>query len=402
MRIPTLVLAATAWALAAPPASAQGIADSTVLRLIKPRVDSGRNPGIVVGILEDGRTRIVAYGRSGAPNGALDGNTVFEIGSITKVFTGTLLALMAERGEVALDAPVAQYLPSSVRMPSRNGRQITLEDLSVQFSGLPRLPGNLAPKDLANPYADYTVEQMYAFLSGYELPRDPGAQFEYSNLGVGLLGHVLALRAGQSYEELVATRILQPLGMTDTRLSLTADLRRRLSQGHGMNGQPMANWDIPTLAGAGALRSTANDMLKFAAAALGGTGPLANAFAQAMRPRRDIAPDGRARIGLNWITSRTGPIDITWHNGGTGGYRSYLGLDPSHERAVIVLTNSANGADDIGRQILAIAAGGGNGRADHTVRGAAHLLPAMSWSRPGFVFLLATACPPSPPTRAVR
>lgn len=359
MRTSTLVLAATLLGLAPPPASAQGIADSTVLRLIKSRVDSGRNPGIVVGVLEDGRRRVVAYGRSGAPNGALDGNTVFEIGSITKVFTGTLLALMAERGEVALDAPVAQFLPPSVRMPSRNGRQITLEDLSMQVSGLPRLPGNLVPKNLANPYADYTVEQMYAFLSGYELPRDPGAQFEYSNLGVGLLGHVLALRAGQSYEALVTERILEPLGMRDTRISLTPDLRQRLAQGHGMTGQPAANWDIPTLAGAGALRSTANDMLTFAAAALSDTGPLANALAQAMRPRRDIAPDGSARIGLNWITSRSGSIDITWHNGGTGGYRSYLGLDPARERAVIVLTNSANGADDIGRRILMIAAGAG-------------------------------------------
>lgn len=359
MRTSTLVLAATLLGLAPPPASAQGIADSTVLRLIKSRVDSGRNPGIVVGVLEDGRRRVVAYGRSGAPNGALDGNTVFEIGSITKVFTGTLLALMAERGEVALDAPVAQFLPPSVRMPNRNGRQITLEDLSMQVSGLPRLPGNLVPKNLANPYADYTVEQMYAFLSGYELPRDPGAQFEYSNLGVGLLGHVLALRAGQSYEALVTERILEPLGMRDTRISLTPDLRQRLAQGHGMTGQPAANWDIPTLAGAGALRSTANDMLTFAAAALSDTGPLANALAQAMRPRRDIAPDGSARIGLNWITSRSGSIDITWHNGGTGGYRSYLGLDPARERAVIVLTNSANGADDIGSRILMIAAGAG-------------------------------------------
>lgn len=353
MRPPALLIA---LCLAAPSVAAQGIADSTVQRLLRQRVDSGRNPGIVAGILEENRLRVITYGRSGAPDGKLDGNTLFEIGSITKAFTGTLLAEMVRRGELRLDTPVASLLPAAVRIPGRGGRQITLEDLSTQFSGLPRLPANLAPKDMRNPYADYTVEHMYEFLSAYTLPRDIGAQFEYSNLGVGLLGHALALRAGMSYEALVTARVLEPLGLSDTRVTLTPDLRRRLAQGHGADGRPAQNWDIPAMAGAGALRSTANDMLKFAMHALAAGSPLRAAFDQAMQPRRDVQPDASSRIGLNWITTRTGPIEITWHNGGTGGYRSYLGLDRANGRAVIMLTNSANGVDDIGRQILVEAA----------------------------------------------
>ena len=154
--------------------------DTEIRAMLLRRVSTGKNPGVVVGIYENGATRIIAMGRSGAPNDSLDGNTVFEIGSITKVFTSTLLADMAARHLVALDDPVAKYLPASVRVPSRNGRSITLLDLATQHSGLPRLPDNVKPADPDNPYADYTRERMYEFLSRYELPisegRAPGIQ----------------------------------------------------------------------------------------------------------------------------------------------------------------------------------------------------------------------------------
>ena len=337
-------------------AAAQQIASDAEIRdMLAKRVATGKNPGIVVGIYENGRTRIVAAGSSGAPSGTIDGHTVFEIGSITKVFTGTLLADMVARKLVAYDDSVSKYLPSTVRMPSRNGRAIALVELSTQHSGLPRLPDNLKPADRLNPYADYTTEQMYDFLSRHELRRDPGEAFEYSNLGVGLLGHVLARRAETSYEALVVDRILGPLAMSDTRITLTPPMRARLAQGHNAAGSPAKNWDLPTLAGAGALRSTANDMLRFAAAALGASGTppaLASAFADAERPRRDLPGPAKSQIGLNWFTAHAGPVEIVWHNGGTGGYRSYLGLDRARQRAVIVFTNSANGVDDIGRHLL--------------------------------------------------
>jgi len=139
--------------------------------------------------------------------GPLNGDTIFEIGSISKVFTSLLLADMVNRKEVALDDPAAKYLPEHVRMPERSGKAITLLDLSTHRSGLPRVPGNLNPKDPTNPYADYSVDDLYQFLSGYTLPRDPGSEVEYSNLGGGLLGHILAHRAGTDYESLIRSRI---------------------------------------------------------------------------------------------------------------------------------------------------------------------------------------------------
>ena len=329
------------------------LSDAEILSIIKQRVDDKRSAGIVVGILEpDGRTRVVAYGDPGPGQPALDANTVFEIGSITKVFTGTLLAQMSEEGKVRLDDPVQKYLPAGVTVPARGGKTITLVSLAEQNSGLPRLPTNLRPADQTNPYADYSVQQMYDFLSGYQLTRDPGAQFEYSNLGVGLLGHALARAAGTSYEDLVRVRILAPLGMTHSSISFTPWMKSHLALGHDEQGKVVANWDLPTLAGAGAIRSTTEDMLKFAAANLHPErGPLQRAMALAQRERADA---GGRRIGLNWISVHPpGGDTIVWHNGGTGGYRTFIGLQPSRKRGVVVMTNTTGaGADDIGMHLL--------------------------------------------------
>jgi CubicO group peptidase (beta-lactamase class C family) len=176
--------------------------DSEIRAILMQRVDEfHQSVGIVVGMIGPDGRKVVGYGalEKGDPR-VLNGDTVFEIGSVTKVFTSLLLSDMAQRGQVALTDPVSKYLPASVRMPQRNGKQITLQDLATHTSGLPRLPANLKPKDSANPYADYSVAQLYEFLSSYELPRDIGSQYEYSNLGGGLLGHVLARYAGMDYE----------------------------------------------------------------------------------------------------------------------------------------------------------------------------------------------------------
>lgn len=317
------------------------------------RVDEARKAmSIVVGTVGPGGRSVTAYGRLAKDSPRTpDGDTVFEIGSITKVFTSLLLADMIERGEVKADTPVASLLPEGVRVPERNGRKITLLDISMQVSGLPRMPSNFSPANPSNPYADYGPKQLYEFLGGYTLPRDPGEKYEYSNVAVGLLGHALARKAGMSYEELVRQRILVPLGMTSTSITLSADQKARLAPGHTATLGPAPNWDLDAMAGAGALRSTANDMLKFLAANLGLTeSPLKPAMARMCSVRR---PAGAAslEIAMGWhILTAFG--DVFWHNGGTGGYRSFAGFRPETKSAVVVLTNTSFDVDDIGRHTL--------------------------------------------------
>ncbi len=329
--------------------------DAEIRKILAERVGSETlGVSIVVGVIDANGRRVVAYG-SLARNDPRrpGGNTVFEIGSMTKVFTSLLLMDMTRRGEVALTDPVAKFLPDGVKVPERNGRKITLADLSTQSSGLPRMPDNFNPKDAGNPYADYSVQQMYEFLGRHQLTRDIGAQYEYSNLGVGLLGHALSLRAGMSYEALVRARICDPLEMADTRVTLTPGMKGRLAIGHTATANPTANWDIPTLAGAGALRSTANDMLTFLAANLGYLkSPLSQAMADEVSIRK---PAGAGmEIAYGWHVQTKDGSSIVWHNGGTGGYRSYMGYDPKARAGVVVLSNisTAAGQDDIGRHLL--------------------------------------------------
>ncbi len=306
--------------------------------------------GIVVGIIEPNGRRVVSYGHlaKGEPR-TVDGDTTFEIGSISKVFTSLVLADMVSRKEVTLDDPAEKYLPQSVKLPERRGKFITLHDLSTHSSGLPPLPSNFRPKDPLNPYADYSVDNLYQFLSGYELPRDPGSVFEYSNLGAGLLGHLLAYRAKTDYESLIRTRITQPLGMPDTGITLSSSMKQRMATGHNAMLAPVPNWDLPTLAGAGALRSSAKDMLTFLEAFLGyKESPLAPAMKAMLEVRR---PAGQTTIGLGWLIHSTDGREIAWHNGGTGGFHSFIGYDLKARIGVVVLSNGC-GVDDIGFHLL--------------------------------------------------
>jgi CubicO group peptidase (beta-lactamase class C family) len=327
-----------------------------IRKLLVQRIDEAKQSvGIVVGVIEPSGRRIVSYGSlAKGDKRPLDGDTVFEIGSVTKVFTSLLMSDMVQHGELALSDPVAKFLPATVKVPERGGRVITLQDLSTHTSGLPRMPTNFSPKDVANPYADYSLDQMYQFLSGYTLMRDIGAQYEYSNLGGGLLGHVLARKAGMDYEALVRSRITSPLKMSSTSITLSPEQKSRLATGHNETLNPVSNWDLPTLAGAGAIRSTAHDLLSFLAVPLGyTTSALAPSFTRMLSVRKPTGQPG-LEVALAWhIFSRDGN-DLIWHNGGTGGYRSFIGYDPKARVGVVVLSNTSTnlGVDDIGRHLL--------------------------------------------------
>jgi serine-type D-Ala-D-Ala carboxypeptidase/endopeptidase len=280
--------------------------------------------------------------------------TIMEIGSITKVFTATVLANMAEEGLLELDDSVQDYLPEGVRLPTR-GRPITLADLATQTSGLPRLPRGLVQLSLGhrqNPYARFTDAHLDRAIVAARLKDVPGKKVRYSNFGFGLLGHVLALRAEQSYEQLVRERVCEPLGLADTRISIpTADLPR-FADGHDRRGRQVTHWDLPALAGAGALRSTVADMLRFLELQLRApTTRLGRAAHATHEPR---ARRGRLTQGLGWagLPLRRSSRRVLWHNGGTGAFRSFAGFVKETETAVVVLSNCSRSVDAIGFGVL--------------------------------------------------
>jgi D-alanyl-D-alanine-carboxypeptidase/D-alanyl-D-alanine-endopeptidase len=299
------------------------------------------NCGIVVGIVDERGSKVVSYGKlDNGTDADVNGDTLFEIGSVTKTFTGLLLQDMVERGEMKPDDPVAKYLPRSVTMPRRNGQEITLRQLATHTSGLVRDPDNLEGIHGDNPFADYTVERLYTFLSNCKLIHDPGEQWEYSNLGVGLLGHTIAMKAGTNYESLVEDRICRPLKMDSTRIALTEELKGRFATGHNRLGYAVPAWDIPVLAGAGGLRSTVSDLLKYVSANLGLTTSTLNPLMEKTHAAH-FQRSADVQMGLAWFIFRDQDgTQIVWHGGGTGGFKAFVGFTKGARRGVVVLSNT--------------------------------------------------------------
>lgn len=294
-------------------------------------VDGGYANSIIVGILKEGRIEYYGYGP--LVKGKTDENTIFEIGSLTKIFTTLLLADMVKNGELALDDPVECFLP--VRIPSKNGKKITLWHLATHTSGLPRMPDNFVPSNWNNPYKDYTIENLYDFLSTYELTRAPGAQYEYSNLGIGLLGHILSLRSNLSYEDLVKERICNELDLEDTAITLTQEQKTRLAKTR-IDDIEISNWDFDVLAGCGALRSTAKDMLKFLLAEMGIMKSRLSLAMEFTQEPQFLVEETQDMIGIGWFIPSKNP-KIRYHSGATAGYSSFVGFDREKKTAVVVL-----------------------------------------------------------------
>ncbi len=343
---------------ALPPASPDGL-KAVLDRDLAESVRSGllspaQRGGVVIGVVRGGKRVVLSYGEGRA-------DALYEIGSITKTFTGLILAQMVEQRQVQLDTPVRELLPPGTVAKPASGRELTLVDLSSQHSGLPRLPGNFHPADPQNPYADYDAKLLYAFMRQQGVGIAADASFVYSNLGVGLLGQALANRAGKPYPQLLRDEILAPLGMNNTAVALTPGLQARLAQGYDAEHHPVHSWELQALAGAGGIRSTAGDMLTYLAAQLhpdrlpaeaasvfeGKTLPSA---IQASHVLHGEAGPGM-HIALNWFhyDNRAG----FWHNGETGGFTSFARFSPDGDYALVVLCNTAsNGfADALGIHI---------------------------------------------------
>jgi D-alanyl-D-alanine-carboxypeptidase/D-alanyl-D-alanine-endopeptidase len=349
------ILAMTApQALAGPATSPSLPSDEEIRQILADRVDvQHKGVGMVVGIVTPQGRRVVSYGHldQGDPR-PVDGDTVFEIGSVTKVFTSLLLADMVQRGEVSLNDPVAKYLPASARLRPWKDRPITLVDLATHTSGLPFWPSNFPYVEDTGAYSRYTVDPLYQFLSSYELPREPGTQWEYSNTGGGLLGLALGLRAGVDYESLVQARIAGPLGMKGTGITVSQQMKARLAAGHGGQLEPAPCWEVPALPGAGSLRSSVNDLLLLLAAFSGNADcPLRPAMAAMLQTRR---PNQLYLLdqALGWWVIGKGEGEFFIHGGGTLGFASSMGYDPRTRIGVVALSNATPSVDDLVRHLL--------------------------------------------------
>lgn len=337
-------------------AHAAAVDEKELHALLVERVDVRQwGTAIVVGISSPRGRRVVSYGTLSVENGRkVDGATIFEIASLTKVLTALVLADMARQRQVKPDAPVSSCVPKGVKVPEHGGRQITFVDLATHSSGLPLRPTNLASQTALNKYAGYTVEQLYQGLATFELPRDPGTAFEYSNWGFGLLGNALADCAGKSYEALLAERVIVPLGMRDTMFIPSNVLRSRLASAYDSKLRPVPNESTGALNAAGGLYSTVDDLLKFVEVFLGrGPLPLAAAATTMLEPRRP-GDDPQTRMALGWRVSTVDGVTTVWSAGRADGYRSFMAFDPRARLAVVALTNAATnaGVDDIGRHVL--------------------------------------------------
>jgi CubicO group peptidase (beta-lactamase class C family) len=314
---------------------------AAIAALIQPVIDGEIASGIVVAVYDGGKREIYGFG-AGPNDQHPDGRTLFEIGSVTKVYTSLLLADAVQRHEVALDTPVAELLPPGVTVPTQDKQVITLKELALHTSGLPRLPPSLLPRggaELADPYAKYNEDRLYADLVRTPLEHPPGAVVSYSNYGVGLLGFALGRKLGGGYAAIVEKRVLAPLGLRDTFVTVPAAAKPRRAVGTNDDLAPVAPWTFDALAGAGAIVSTARDQLQLVEAEL----DAAAGSREPLRPAMRMTQEGQLEIageneGLGWQIDAQGRM---WHNGETGGFHAFVGFDPKTRRAVVLLASTA-------------------------------------------------------------
>lgn len=304
---------------------------------------------LAAGRLDSGRLELAGAAREGETP---DADSFFEIGSITKTFTALLLADAVVRGELKLDDPVDAALPDGLKLRDAQGAAIRWRDLATHRSGLPRLAPNMAPARPADPYADYGWESLALFIKTWkpEVARD--SRYEYSNLGFGLLGQTLALRAGTGYAALLTRRVLEPLGLRGL-VGFDGNLPRPVLPGHSADRRPVSAWHfLDASAAAGALRGSVRGLLRYADAAMGGfEHPLREAFALCLQPQgasnKPINP-----VGLAWLLAPLDGRTVFNHDGGTAGFSSSLWLDPQRRRAAVVLANAQVGVNDLALHLL--------------------------------------------------
>jgi CubicO group peptidase (beta-lactamase class C family) len=327
--------------------------DQEIERVAKKYIIYGRTPGIIIGIVKNGETKIYFYGVADTETGArIDEYTIFEIGSITKTFTSILTAQFVLEGKFALQDTVNKFLPSGIQLPSKNKIPIQWVHLLNHTSGLAREPDNLNTEE---PF-DYSASQMSTYLSRTNLLTVPGSEHLYSNTGMGLAGYALTIITDSSYSSLLKNRIFSKLNMTYTFCSNNDKPSKNTAQGY--YGKNPVDYYLMTdvFAGAGVIKSNIRDLLMYLHNCLNPeTSVLRDAINLSLVPTFYI--DGKQSVGLGWFVGLNDKNqNIAFHDGGTKGFASFIGMNRDKKTGVIVLMNSyCFGEQDlIGAEIMKI------------------------------------------------
>jgi CubicO group peptidase (beta-lactamase class C family) len=328
--------------------------DLRIDSLVRPYIQMQHTAGICIAFIKDGKTTTYSYGEVKKGENQLPDadKTFFEIGSISKTFTGILLADEVIKGKMSFDDPINKYLPDSIGKMSYMDVPITLKTLSNHSSGFPRLPMNLYKKgdDANNPYQNYDAGRLFSYLKTFKPYREVGVNYEYSNFAVGLLGTILAQQNQLSYEELLLQKICKPLNLRNTKISLDTTDKNNFAQGFDEKGKATSAWDLNTLAGAGGIRSTTNDMAKFVEANMT---KAPKQIQEAIELSQKVSfESGQNIVGLGWHIAKRKERTIYQHSGGTGGFRTFVGFDKERQIGVVVLSNSAEEVAMIGMGML--------------------------------------------------
>lgn len=311
-------------------------------------VNQNNNYGVAIGIIDGDKVIRLCNSRTGC-NETIDSSTIFEIGSISKLFTSLLLAEEVEGKSLQLQQPISSFLPSTAH-PSF--ASITFEQLASHSSGLPRLADNFWSRvnEPENPYRDYSEADLNNYISQYSLKQAPGQHYAYSNFGAGLLGNIIVNMHHTSYEALIKEKICSPFGMKETFVKL--DPKGKFSTPHA-GGKPSRYWDFQdATAGQGAIKSDLSDMTRFLQYNLY---PEQSPFPSALQLMQEIHfsdPSQNKHTGLGWHIGSFNGQKYLEHNGATGGFRSYIGMIPGKKLGIVILSNSDNSVDDLGIDIL--------------------------------------------------
>jgi CubicO group peptidase (beta-lactamase class C family) len=312
---------------------------------VKPFLDGEIVTGLVVGLYDAGRTEIYGFG-TGPGGKPPTGRTLFDLGSMTKIYTGLLLAEAIQRREVDLDAPIAELLPPGVTVPTQNGTAITAKHLALHSSGLPRFPPSLTSrKPPPDPFAGYGEDALVQDLIATQLDAAPGTTIGFSHFGTGVLAFALGRKIGGGFAAAIDARVLAPLELRDTFFTPPAGSAARRTIGTDEDLKPVSRWTWGALVGAGGLVSTVRDQLRLIEveldAAAGSKGLLRPAMRLTQEAQLDTPGENE---GLGW---KIDPAGRLWHDGMTGGYRAFISFDPKTKRGVVVLASTQSLLVDI-------------------------------------------------------